>query len=121
MRTGFTAKEWPVLVLYDGSKGAQQALDTALDLAHPGIILNVLILGDSPEEALLMERELSATIALPDTVLEFHHLPFHDGKTLVRYIRMADSGLLVVSDRMKLPIETVHSLINEIDYPVLLV
>jgi nucleotide-binding universal stress UspA family protein len=121
MRTGFTAKEWPILVLYDGSKGAQQALGTALDLAQPGITLNVLILGETPEEAQLMERELSATIALPDTVIEYHHLPLHHGITLSRYIRMVDSGLLVLSDRMRLPIETAHSLINEIDYPVLLV
>ncbi len=121
MRTGFAAKEWPVLVLYDGSKGSQQALEIAIDMAQPGITLNVLILGNTPEEALLMEQELSSTIALPDTVIEYHHLPRHDGKMLARYIRMADSGLLVLSDRMRLPIETVHSLINEIDYPVLLV
>jgi nucleotide-binding universal stress UspA family protein len=121
MRTGFTAKEWPVLVLYDGSKGAQQALGTALDMAQPGNTLNILILGETPDEALLMERELSSTIKLPDAVIEYHHIPLHDGKTLVRYIRMADSGLLVLSDRMKLPIETLHNLINEIDYPVLLV
>jgi nucleotide-binding universal stress UspA family protein len=121
MRTGFTAKEWPVLVLYDGSKGAKQALQTALDLTQPATTFNVLILGETPEEALLMEQELSAAITLPDTVIEFHHLPLHNGKTLARYIRMADSGLLVLSDRMRLPIETVHDLINEIDYPVLLV
>jgi nucleotide-binding universal stress UspA family protein len=121
MRSGFAAKEWPVLVLYDGSIGSQQALGTALDLAQPGITLNVLILGETPEEALRMEHALSATITLPDTVIEYHHIPLHDGKTLARYIRMADSGLLVLSDRMRLPIETVHNLINDIDYPVLLV
>ncbi len=109
MRTGFAAQEWPVLVLYDGSTGSQQALKTALNLAQPGITLNVLILGETPEEALRMERELSVTIALPDTVIEYHHLPLHDGKTLAQYIRMADSGLLVLSDRMKLPIETLHT------------
>ena len=121
MRTGFTAKEWPILVLYDGSKGAQEALQTVLVLAQPGITLNVLILGETPEEALLMEQELSATIMLPDADIAYHHIPLHDGKTLARYIRMADSGLLVLSDRMRLPMETVHTLINEIDYPVLLV
>ena len=121
MRTGFTAKEWPVLVLYDGSKGAQKALGTALELVQPGITLSVLILGETPEEAMLMERELSSTITLPDTDIEYHHIPLHDGKTLARYIRMADSGLLILSDRMKLPTDTVHNLINEIDYPVLLV
>jgi nucleotide-binding universal stress UspA family protein len=121
MRPGFTAKEWPILILYDGSKGSQQALHTALDLAQPAIMLNVLILGETPEEAALMERELSDTIMIPDADIEYYHLPLHDGKTLAQYIRMADSGLLVLSDRMRLPTETVHTLINEIDYPVLLV
>jgi nucleotide-binding universal stress UspA family protein len=121
MRTGFTAKEWPILVLYDGSIGSKQALGTALDLAQPGVILNVLILGESPDEALLMERDLSATITLPDSDVAYYHLHLHDGKTLAQYIRMADSGLLVLCDRMRLPVETLHNLINEIDYPVWLV
>lgn len=121
MRTGFTAKEWPLLVLYDGSKGSQQALGTALDLAQPGIMLNVLILGETPEEAQMMEHELSSSIMVPDADIAYYHLPLHDGKTLAQYIRMADSGLLVLSDRMRLPTETVHNLINEIDYPALLV
>jgi len=121
MRTGFTAKEWPLLVLYDGSKGSQQALGTALDLAQPGIMLNVLILGETPEEAQMMEHELSSSIMVPDADIAYYHLPLHDGKTLAQYIRMADSGLLVLSDRMRLPTETVHNLINEIDSPVLLV
>jgi hypothetical protein len=69
MRTGFTAKEWPLLVLYDGSKGSQQALGTALDLAQPGVMLNVLILGETPEEAQMMEHELSSSIMVLYTIL----------------------------------------------------
>lgn len=54
--------------------------------------------------------------------VEYHTLPaVTDSRILARYIRMADSGLLVLSDRMNLPAETIYNLIEEIDYPVLLV
>ncbi|NMW20212.1 MAG: universal stress protein [Chlorobiaceae bacterium] len=121
IRPGFSAKEWPLLVLYDGSKGSKQALEAALDLTHPGMTLNVLILGETRVESEEMEHQLSETITLPGSIIEYHHLPLKDGKPLMRYIRMADSGLLVLSDRMKISRQAVHELINEIDYPVLLV
>ncbi|MEI8032005.1 MAG: universal stress protein [Chlorobiaceae bacterium] len=121
MRPGFSTKEGPVLVLYDGSKGSRMALETALAIVRPQGTLHLLVLGESYEESLGMERELSREIALPEYAVEYHHLPLQDGKTLARYVRMADSGLLVVSDRMKMPRESIHELINTIDYPVLLV
>jgi nucleotide-binding universal stress UspA family protein len=121
MRSGFSAKAGPLLVLYDGSEGANLALSTAINLADPESILHLLILADNYEESLEMERELSVKTARTKAVVEFHHLPIKNGKTLVRYIRMAGSGLLILSDHMKLPKESVHELIQEIDYPVLLV
>ncbi|NMW17648.1 MAG: universal stress protein [Chlorobiaceae bacterium] len=121
IRPGFSAKEWPVLVLYDGSEGSRQALAAALNIITPDITLNVLILGETHEESVEMERALSEIIALLGSTVEYHHLPLTSGKTLMRYIRMVDSGLLVLSDRMKISREEVHELINEIDYPVLLV
>ncbi len=121
MRPGFSTKESPVLVLYDGSEGSRRALEAALELVQPEGTLHLLILGESFEETLLMEKELAREIALPLYAVEYHHLPLKDGTTLARYVRMADSGLLVLSDRMKLPRESVHELINTIDYPVLLV
>lgn len=121
VRPGFSTKKGVLQVLYDGSQGAQHALNTALSLAEPGITLKVLILGDTPEEALLVEQELSETIVSPDIIIEYHRLPLTNGKTLAGYIRMTDSGLLVLSDRMKLPRESVHELVREIDYPVLVV
>ena len=121
IRPGFSAKEWPVLVLYDGSEGSQEALGIALNIINPGIRLNVLILGETHEESVELERALSEIIALRGSAVEYHHLPLTSGKTLMRYIRMVDSGLLVLSDRMNISREEVHELINEIDYPVLLV
>ena len=121
MRPGFSAKEDPVLVLYDGSEGSRHALSAALGLLHSGVTLNVLIVEADPAKSMEMQRELSEKVVLPDSVIEYHHLPPTDAKSLARYIRMADSGMLVLSDRMKLPREAVHELIEEIDYPILLV
>ncbi len=121
IRPGFSAKEWPVLVLYDGSEGSRQALSTALSIINPDVTLNVLILGETHEESVELELALSEIIALRGSAVEYHHLPLSSGQTLMRYIRMVDSGLLVLSDRMKISREEVHALINEIDYPVLLV
>ncbi len=121
IRPGFSAKEWPVLVLYDGSEGSKHALSAALDLTHHGMTLNILILGETHEDAEKLESKLRDTITLPGSIIAYHHLPLKDGKTLMRFIRMIDSGLLVLSDRMKISRETVHELINELDYPVLLV
>ncbi len=121
MRPGFSAKEGPVLALYDGSEGARHALKAALALLHPGVTLTLLILEANPAKAVEMECELSEKLVPPDTLAEYYHLPPSDAKTLARYIRMAESGLLVLSDQMHLPRETVHNLIEEIDYPVLLV
>ncbi len=121
VRPGFSAKEWPILVLYDGSAGSQQALGTALDLIHPGTSLNVLLLGETREETIEMEYQLTNKITIPGSVIQYYHLPLKNGKTLLRYIRLVDSGLLVLSDQMKISREAVHQLINEIDYPVLLV
>jgi len=68
-----------------------------------------------------MEYQLTNKITIPGSVIQYYHLPLKNGKTLLRYIRLVDSGLLVLSDQMKISREAVHQLINEIDYPVLLV
>lgn len=121
MRPGIPAKAGPILVLYDGSEGSNLALSTALALMEKEQILHILILAESYEKSLGIERELSQNRVLADTVAEYHHLPPKNGKTLERYIRMAASGMLVLSDSMNLPRESVHELVRELDYPVLLV
>jgi len=122
MRTGFSAEDEAVLVLYDGSASSRDALAIAVTLVRPGNMLHILVLPQNAGDESELERELAKL--LPSAILrvEYHVLPpVTDSRILARYIRMADSGLLVIGDRMNLPSETVHNLINEIDYPVLLV
>jgi len=123
MRSGFPSEHEAVLVLYDGLEGSKKALGIALRLMHSGSKLHILLLPQTESDIPVLEKELSDFIPAGVLRVEFHRLPsgVTDSRVLARYIRMADSGLLVLSDRMNLPQETVHSLINEIDYPVLLV
>ncbi|WP_363318814.1 universal stress protein [Chlorobium sp.] len=122
MRTGYIAENEAVLVLCDGSDASKASLAIAIRMLRPGNILHILLLPQYEGHEHLLESELARQ--LPPGVLrvEYHVLPpVTDSRILARYIRMADSGLLVLSDRMSLPAETVHNLINDIDYPVLLV
>ncbi|MEI6846462.1 MAG: universal stress protein [Chlorobiaceae bacterium] len=121
MQPGFSAKKSPVLVLYDESEGANLALSTAMSLIESGNTLHLLIFGETYKKSLEIEGELSKKISLPSSVVEYHHLPIKNGKTIVRHIRTIGSGLLVLSDQMKLSKDLVHELIKEIDYPVFLV
>jgi nucleotide-binding universal stress UspA family protein len=120
MRSGFTVKG-PLLVLYDGSPGSVLALETALQIAPAESVMHVIIPSQRLEEAERLEADAAALLAGRNLRVEYHHLPRSESRMLVQFIRMIDSGLLVLSDRMALPLETLHSLISEIDYPVLLV
>ena len=121
MRPGVTAAEGPLLVLHDGSEGSDRALRTALAIAGPESTLHLIVVDRDQETAARLQREAESLIGTSGIAAEYHHLPASSGKELARYIRMIDSGLLVLSDRMALPGEELRELINDIDYPVLVV
>jgi nucleotide-binding universal stress UspA family protein len=123
MQSGFSPADESVLVLYDGTEASKAALGFAEKLLQTGNTLHILILPRSGENLKTLEEELSELVPAEMLRVEYHALPpgLNDSAILARYIHMAGSGLLVLSDRMSLPAETVHSLIGEIDYPVLLV
>jgi nucleotide-binding universal stress UspA family protein len=121
MRPGFTAAGGPLLVLYDGSGGSRRALATALAIAGPESMLHLIIVDRDPEAEEQRRREAEALIAHSGIEAEYHHLPMADGHQLARFIRMIDSGLVVMSDCMELPEATLRDLVDDIDYPVLVV
>ncbi|NTU68740.1 MAG: universal stress protein [Chlorobiaceae bacterium] len=121
MRPGFTGASGPLLVLYDGSGGSRTALVTALALAGPESTIHLIIVDLDPEAEARCRQEADALTGGTGLAVEYHHLPLADGKQLSRYIRMIDAGLLVLSDRMELPEKTLHDLVDDIDYPVLVV
>lgn len=121
MRPGFTAEAWPLLVLYDGSEGSRRALGTALAIAGPESTLHIIIVDQDPETGERRRLEAASVITPSGIEAEYHHLPIADGHQLARYIRMIDSGIVVMSDRMELPEATLRDLVDDIDYPVLVV
>jgi nucleotide-binding universal stress UspA family protein len=121
MRPGVTAAEGPLLVLYDGSEASKRALSTALEIAGPSSTLNLLVTSPDPDAIDLCREETEATVSEKGIEAEYYHLPFTDSRQLISFIRMIDSGLLVIGEGMNLPEETLRELIDNIDYPVLVV
>ncbi|NTU96683.1 MAG: universal stress protein [Chlorobiaceae bacterium] len=123
MRTGFPPSGESMLVLYDGSEASGAALRIARSLLQAGGELHIIILPKTGPDVQIIEKKLSEIVPADMPGAELHVLPpgLDDSAVLARYIHMAGSGLVVLSDRMSLPAETVHSLIGAIAYPVLLV
>jgi len=121
MRPGVTAAEGPLLVLYDASEASKRALATALEIAGPASTLNLLITDPAPDALERCRQETDAAVREKGLETEYYHLPFTDSRQLVSFIRMIDSGLLIIGKGMNLPEETIRELIDNIDYPVLVV
>lgn len=121
MRPGFSPAVEPLLVLFDGSEGSRRALDTALAISGPESMLHLIVVEPEPDEGERLQQEAESIVEPAGINAEYHHLPLAGGSELARYIRMIDSGLLVVSDHMHLPEAAFRDLVSEIDYPVLVV
>lgn len=121
MRPGVTAAEGPLLVLYDGTDASKRALATALEIAGPASTLNLLVTDPNPEAIERCKQETDEAVREKGLETEYYHLPFTDSRQLVSFIRMIDSGLLIIGKGMNLPDATIRELIDSIDYPVLVV
>lgn len=121
MRPGVTAAEGPLLVLYDCSEASKRALRTALEIAGPSSTLNLLVTNPNPQTVEHCRQETAAIVHEKNIETEYYHLPFTDNRQFISFIRMIDSGLLVIGEDMNLPDATVQELIEKIDYPVLVV
>lgn len=121
MRPGVTAAEGPLLVLCDRSAASERAIRAAIGIAGPNSTLHLLVTDPDPE-TLEHCRKHTETISGEKAIeTEYYHLPFTNSRQLASFIRMVDSGLLVIGEGMNLPAETVKELIDQIDYPVLIV
>jgi nucleotide-binding universal stress UspA family protein len=121
MRPGVTATEGPLLLLYDGSDASKRALSTALEIAGPTSTLHLLVTEPDPQAVARCKQVTETIKSGRDIKTEYYHLPFTGSRQLVSFIRMIDSGLVVIGEGMNLPEETLRELIDDIDYPVLVV
>jgi nucleotide-binding universal stress UspA family protein len=126
----------PVLVTYDGSPAARQALAAAAILAQGGstsvraqspnkfgpLSLEVLLVSDKPEETPPLKEEVSRWLKKQGLTANFHSLPQATVPNLARMVLAAGNCVLVLGgDNPLLTAEAIQELLDETDCPVLLV
>jgi nucleotide-binding universal stress UspA family protein len=112
----------PVLVLYDGSEGAERALDAAARLAKmSGTHLIVLLLAGTPDAAEQLEKQAGLRIELQGVRPRFRALHEADAQSLLRVFQSEAGGLVVLSARSTaLSEETIQKLLDCLRNPFLL-
>jgi nucleotide-binding universal stress UspA family protein len=114
---------YPVLVTYDGSKAAKQALLAATRLAQAsGDMLNVLLLYETEEEAETLQKEASEWLEDRGLTADYHHLPQATVTELARLVEAAENCVLVLGGEDQLMrAESIQELLNKTDCPVMIV
>ena len=111
----------PVVVTYDGTLTARRALTMAVRLAHKhGDSLTVLLLADGPDAAQRLPAEVSDLLRGQGLMVRYRPLMDAGVATLTHEVRAEGSGVLVLSGSV-LPQESLQTLLDEVDCPVLLV
>lgn len=114
---------YPVLVTYDGTPPARQALVTAVKMAQAsGDDLSVLLLHETREEAETTKEEISDWLEQRGLSAEFHWLPQATVNTLATIVQAAENCVLVLGgDNPLLKAEAIQELLDRTDCPVMLV
>ncbi|GAB4440155.1 MAG: universal stress protein [Anaerolineae bacterium] len=119
----------PILVTYDGSPAARQALAMAVHLAQTTepvnrLTLTVLILAGEEmlDTAQRLEREVTAWLAERGLQANCRRLTRTHVSHLAQVVQAEQGGLLVLNGpRLSIQIETIQALLDQIDCPILLV
>jgi len=114
---------YPVLVTYDGTAAARQALMTATQMAKAGgDNLSVLLIGDSAEKVQVLREAVASQLAAFNIATTYHWLPQATVEKLAEVIHAAEDCVLVLGgDNPLLEAEAIQDLLDETDCPVLLV
>lgn len=114
---------YPVLVTYDGSTPARQALAAAAKLAQAsGDDLNILILSDDQEGVAPLRQEATRWLRDQGLTARYHWLPQATVASLAEMIRAAENCVLVLGgDNPLLRASAIQELLDETDCPVMLV
>lgn len=117
------ALNYPVLVTYDGSKAAKQALMAATRLAQAsGDMLNVLLLYEAEAEAESLQKEVSEWLEDRGLTADYHGLPQATVSELARLVEAAENCVLVLGGEDQLMrAESIQELLDRTDCPVMLV
>ena len=111
----------PVMVAYDGSPTARQALALAARLARKmGGYLDVLLLASTTEEVPRLRAEISDVLHGQGLMARYRQLTEARPTTLTQAVRAEGSGVLVLSNTILQP-TALQALLSDIDCPVLVV
>lgn len=109
----------PIMAFYDGSEGARRALTVASYLAQSSGRLRVIVWDEEEDELDRHERDVVARLQNTDLEVITRRLNQLNSANLAYLLRLSNVGLLVLSDAdTTLPI---NELIEDLDYPTLLV
>lgn len=121
MRPGLPFDQ-PILLIYDGSPGAERALEVAAYLAGENGRLQVLLWAENAQQALAQEQAIRQSQQPKGLHLQFRRLTQPDVANLAYLVRLSGTGLMVLSDtNTRLPTAVIHTLLEELDHPILLV
>ena len=114
---------YPVLVTYDGTPAARQALATAALMAKAsGDNLTVLLLGDSAEAVSPLREEVSDWLEKQNLPVRTLWLPQASVENLAALIQAVDDCVLVLGgENPLLEADAIQELLDTTDCPVLLV
>lgn len=114
---------YPVLVTFDGSRPAWQALTVAARLAHTSDDkLKILLLTETLEEATPMKDDISGWLDERGLEADYHWLPQATVSKLAEMIHASKNCVLVLGgDNPLLHADALQELLDETDCPVLLV
>jgi nucleotide-binding universal stress UspA family protein len=114
---------YPVLVTFDGSQAAWQALLAAARLASAsGDELGVLLLAETPEKVDELKDAVRAWLGQRDLRARYSWLQQATAGTLIAFVKAAADCVLVLGgDNPLLEASSIQELLDETDCPVLLV
>lgn len=116
------ALKHPVAIFYDGSAGSDRALAVAAKIARQTGHLQVLIWAENGDKARDYQQEISNNLQGTEISVEYQRLAAPDSAHLSGLLQRSDIGLLVLGDLdSKLAPDAITALLEELDYPVLLV
>lgn len=114
---------YPVLVTYDGSAPAKQALVTAAHMVQAGGgTLSVILLAETSNEAASMEEEVAGWLARRELSADFHWLVESTVQSLAKMAQTFKNCVLVLGgDNPLLKADSLQELLDSTDCPVMLV
>jgi len=113
----------PIVAVYDGSALAGKALATAARLAQgkEGELL-VLVAADTPQETELLQAQSGEWLQARGVAARFHQLTEASVSRLVRTLKTEGCGMLILPAEIALlRDEALTTLVEELDFPLLLI